>query len=347
MSLAVQYAKQGLGHTFPNPAVGCVIVNDDSGTVLGAGFHPRAGFPHAEVFAMLEAAGHIEDGVAAAQSVVDGNSNSQQVEQLMQQYYADGGPEELFGNVFEKDPSITAYVTLEPCSHYGQTPPCATTLALAKTTRVVVGIEDPNPKVDGGGCRILREANVQVDLVNGNTTDEGDEEDDDVDEEALQEDCEKLVTDFLKRITPKAYDSDYSWINGAKRSVLRKLANSRKSDDTMAEVNWTGKVKASNEDAVDALELEPAWMERLDSLLWKKELVNLRLNKAVGKKKFAKRLGERIGKALGAHVAQTVGHTALLYRPGIPPVLDLDQMVEEASGQADQQRVVAEEEIPK
>ena len=339
MNQAIQFAQQGMGHTFPNPAVGCVIVNEASGKVLGAGFHPKAGFPHAEVFAMLQAAGHIEDGVAAAQSVVEGNANSDQVEQLMKEYYADGGPEQLFGNVFEEEPSITAYVTLEPCSHYGQTPPCATTLALAKTNRVVVGIEDPNPKVDGGGCRILQEANIQVDLVNGATTaDNDDEGDDNVDEEALQEDCEKLVADFLKRITPKDYDSDYSWMNGSNRSVLRKLANSRKSDDKMALVNWTGRTSASDEDGVDALELEAEWMERLDRVLWKEELVNLRLNKAVGKKKLAKRLGERIGKALGAYVAQAVGHTALLYRPGIPPVLDLEQLVEEASGQADQQR---------
>ncbi|CAJ1934508.1 unnamed protein product [Cylindrotheca closterium] len=350
MNQAIQFAQQGMGHTFPNPAVGCVIVNEASGQVLGAGFHPKAGFPHAEVFAMLQAAGHIEDGVAAAQSVVEGNANSDQVEQLMKQYYAEGGPEELFGNVFGEEPSITAYVTLEPCSHYGQTPPCATTLALAKTNRVVVGIEDPNPKVDGGGCRILQEANVHVDLVNvATTTDDDDDDDEDedegndkVDEEALQENCEKLVTNFLKRITPKDYDSDYSWMNGAKRSILRKLANSRKASDRMAQVTWTGRTKASDEDGVDVLEVEAEWLERLDRFLWKEELVNLRLNKAVSKKKLAKRLGERIGKALGAHVAQAVGHTVLLYRPGVPPVLDLEKLVEEAKGQADQQRTTEE-----
>ena len=76
----------------------------------------------------------------------------------------------------------------------------------------------------------------------------------DVDEKELQEDCKGLVTDFLKRITPKEYDTDFSWINGAKRSALRKLAGSRKSNDSMAQVNWTGKTKASDEDGVDALE---------------------------------------------------------------------------------------------
>ena len=75
----------------------------------------------------------------------------------------------------------------------------------------------------------------------------------------------------------KDYDTDYSWMNGARRSALRKLAGSRKSNESMAQVNWTGKTKASNEDGVDALALEAQWMERLDSLLWKQELVNLYL----------------------------------------------------------------------
>ena len=61
-------------------------------------------------------------------------------------------------------------------------------------------------------------------------------------------------------------------------------------------------------------------------LVLKQEVVNVRLNKAVGKKKLANQLGNRIAKELNAHVAQTVGHTVLLYRPGVPPVLDLEQM---------------------
>ena len=50
MRQALELAKQGLGHTFPNPAVGCVIVKD--GQVVGEGFHPKAGMPHAEVYAL-------------------------------------------------------------------------------------------------------------------------------------------------------------------------------------------------------------------------------------------------------------------------------------------------------
>jgi diaminohydroxyphosphoribosylaminopyrimidine deaminase/5-amino-6-(5-phosphoribosylamino)uracil reductase len=56
----------------------------------------------------------------------------------------------------------TAYVTLEPCSHHGDTPPCAEALIAAGVRRVVVATEDPNPLVDGSGLRILREAGLEV-----------------------------------------------------------------------------------------------------------------------------------------------------------------------------------------
>lgn len=118
MQQAIALAKQGLYRTKPNPNVGCVIVKH--GQVIGTGFHPQAGQPHAEVFALREAGDDAE--------------------------------------------GATAYVTLEPCSHYGRTPPCANALIQAKVARVVVACRDPNPLVAGQGIASLQQAGIQVDV---------------------------------------------------------------------------------------------------------------------------------------------------------------------------------------
>jgi diaminohydroxyphosphoribosylaminopyrimidine deaminase/5-amino-6-(5-phosphoribosylamino)uracil reductase len=51
---AIEHAQIGCGHIYPNPTVGCVLVNQESNKVIGSGFHPRAGYPHAEVFAFVQ-----------------------------------------------------------------------------------------------------------------------------------------------------------------------------------------------------------------------------------------------------------------------------------------------------
>lgn len=112
---ALQLAERARGHTSPNPLVGAVLVKE--GRILGEGYHPRAGEPHAEVLA-LRAAGEAARGA-------------------------------------------TAYVTLEPCDHFGRTPPCSQALIQAGVARVVVAVRDENPLARGGLER-LREAGVRV-----------------------------------------------------------------------------------------------------------------------------------------------------------------------------------------
>lgn len=116
MMLAIEQAKRGLYTTRPNPSVGCMIVQADK--VVGQGFHPKAGQPHAEVFALKDA------GMQAM--------------------------------------GATAYVTLEPCSHTGRTPPCALGLIEAGIKRVVIAGLDPNPQVAGRGVKLLEEAGIAV-----------------------------------------------------------------------------------------------------------------------------------------------------------------------------------------
>ena len=116
MRAALALARRGLGSTWPNPSVGCVLVRD--GRVVGRGTTAPGGRPHAERVA-LERAGGLARGA-------------------------------------------TAYVTLEPCSHHGRTPPCADALIQAGVVQVVVACVDPNPAVDGAGLARLRAAGVAV-----------------------------------------------------------------------------------------------------------------------------------------------------------------------------------------
>jgi diaminohydroxyphosphoribosylaminopyrimidine deaminase/5-amino-6-(5-phosphoribosylamino)uracil reductase len=116
MARALRLAERGMYTTQPNPRVGCVIAQGED--IVGAGWHQRAGEPHAEVFALREA------GTRAQ--------------------------------------GATAYVTLEPCSHFGRTPPCADALVAAGIARVVAACEDPNPKVAGAGLQRLRDAGIAV-----------------------------------------------------------------------------------------------------------------------------------------------------------------------------------------
>lgn len=116
MKRAIRLAKMATGHTSPNPLVGAVVVKDN--TIVGEGYHHKAGEAHAEVHA-LDVAG-------------------------------------------EQAKGATLYVTLEPCAHYGKTPPCAKRVVESGITRVVIGSTDPNPLVAGKGIQILEVAGISV-----------------------------------------------------------------------------------------------------------------------------------------------------------------------------------------
>ena len=342
MKRAVSLARIGYGNTFPNPAVGCLIVQNNGNdsyshdVILGSGFHPKAGWPHAEIFALLEACDHIVDGALAARSVIrelhDNASNlslKNDVANLLDVYKSEDGASKLFNNCFANC-NATAYVTLEPCCHTGQTPPCALSLVAAGITRVVVGYRDPNPRVDGGGIQLLKNSGIDVQVLSQHGNNISNEE------RKVAKECYALVKYFVKRISPQTENvrSLEDSINGKRRRALRSVAGRLKSEGTMREVSWPKDkmhVLGNNMEESDYAHLAPIdnrFIEMVDQSLWDHELVLVRLNNAVRKKKEATILSSRIGKILNAHVTQVIGHTALLYRPGNPAVLDLNGIVD-------------------
>lgn len=124
MRRCLQLARQGELTTAPNPMVGAVIVHGtgSEARILGEGYHVRPGEGHAEVHAFRSV--RAEDQHLLSES--------------------------------------TIYVSLEPCAHYGRTPPCAALIIQHGVRRCVVGAEDPFRKVSGRGITMLREAGIEV-----------------------------------------------------------------------------------------------------------------------------------------------------------------------------------------
>jgi len=123
MQRAINLAKLGAGNVSPNPMVGAVIVFQNR--IIGEGYHQKYGQAHAEVNA-------INDALAKYPSALE----------LLQQ--------------------STLYVSLEPCSHFGKTPPCAHLIVKYKIPNVVIGCTDFNPVVSGNGIKILKDAGINV-----------------------------------------------------------------------------------------------------------------------------------------------------------------------------------------
>ncbi len=137
MRLSLGLARRGVGRTSPNPMVGAVVVKGT--TVVGRGYHHRAGKPHAEVLALRRAG--------------------------------------------EKARGATLYLNLEPCDHFGRTPPCTRAILEAGIKRVVAGMKDPNPLVSGRGIRRLKKAGIEVEVG------------------VLGEECRELNASFCKYVT--------------------------------------------------------------------------------------------------------------------------------------------------
>lgn len=116
MNIALRFAYNAKGFTSPNPAVGAVIVKNNK--IIGCGYHPATGMPHAEKYAIMNA--------------IENLNNS------------------------------SLYVTLEPCCHYGKTPPCTSAIIDAKIKNVFIATTDPNPIVNNKGIQELINANINV-----------------------------------------------------------------------------------------------------------------------------------------------------------------------------------------
>lgn len=124
MKRCLELAELGMGNVSPNPMVGCVIVHD--GKIIGEGYHQKIGQAHAEVNAIND----------------------------------------VFAKFGTEAPALlknaTAYVSLEPCAHFGKTPPCADLLVKHQIKKVVIGNNDPFAKVNGKGIEKLQNAGIEV-----------------------------------------------------------------------------------------------------------------------------------------------------------------------------------------
>ncbi|MBN1797412.1 MAG: bifunctional diaminohydroxyphosphoribosylaminopyrimidine deaminase/5-amino-6-(5-phosphoribosylamino)uracil reductase RibD [Spirochaetales bacterium] len=169
MNLCFALAKKACGRTSPNPLVGAVIVKNN--TIIGQGYHTKAGAPHAEIEALTQA------GKSARGAVL--------------------------------------YVNIEPCCHYGKTPPCTEMIIRAGIGKVVIAMQDPNPLVSGNGIKQLQEAGISVE------------------QGLLKAQARKLNEVFIKYITKKrpfvvlktaisldgriaTFTGDSKWITGEK-----------------------------------------------------------------------------------------------------------------------------------
>ncbi len=160
MEACLKEAWKYQGLTYPNPAVGAAVLKD--GRLLSVAAHQKAGGPHAEVLALKEAYYRL--------------TNDKNILTITESLHLHNYLQTHASTLFE---NTTLYVTLEPCFHYGKTPPCSLLIKNLGIERVVVGTLDPNPKA-GGGARYLAKNGVEVTIG------------------VLERRCQDLIEPFVK-----------------------------------------------------------------------------------------------------------------------------------------------------
>ncbi|MBO9675473.1 MAG: bifunctional diaminohydroxyphosphoribosylaminopyrimidine deaminase/5-amino-6-(5-phosphoribosylamino)uracil reductase RibD [Sphingobacteriaceae bacterium] len=185
----LELAILGIGNVSPNPMVGCVIVLNQK--IIGEGYHQEYGHAHAEPNAVKAVFDQYGDEAVA----------------MLKQ--------------------ATAYVSLEPCAHFGKTPPCADLFVKHQIKKVVIGNRDPFSGVDGKGIEKLKNAGIEV--ISG----------------VLEEECRYLNRRFFTRIqqqrpyiilkwaeTANGYfatkDGQQKWITGA---LAKRLAHQWRTEE--------------------------------------------------------------------------------------------------------------------
>ena len=185
---ALSLARQALGSTSPNPAVGAVVVRD--GIIVGEGYTMPPGQRHAEIGALEQAGDRAKDAIL--------------------------------------------YTTLEPCCHYGRTPPCIDAIINAGIRQVVAAAIDPNPQVAGQGMAALQAAGIQTAVIETEGVTE------------LYEAFAKHITTGQPFVTAKfamsldgkiaTYSGDSQWITGPlARERVQQIR--RESDAIMVGIN--------------------------------------------------------------------------------------------------------------
>lgn len=143
MNLALREAWKYQGLTYPNPAVGCTVVGSNN-ELLSVEAHQRAGFPHAEVMALQSAYFKLTND----SKILKLTSSSDIHTFLLQNH----------NNCFK---NISLYTTLEPCSHIGKTPSCASLISNLGIKKVFVGFNDINNEASGGN-EVLKKSGVDI-----------------------------------------------------------------------------------------------------------------------------------------------------------------------------------------